>query len=136
MRYVVEGSLEGDGQRLRAIVGLVDAATGGQVWSERYDRPLEDLFAVQDELAQRIANSIGGIAGAIGRAQLEATRAKPADALQAYDLLLLAGEARADWSKEGDLQALELGPAGGRARSSVRPSLRRLSCHIPAAGSE
>ena len=109
VRYVVEGSLEGDGQRLRAIVGLVDAATNGQVWSERYDRPLEDLFAVQDELAQRIANSIGGIAGAIGRAQLEAARAKPADALQAYDLLLLAGEARADWSKEGDLQALEFG---------------------------
>ena len=58
--YVVEGSLEGDGRRLLANVALVDAATGRQVWSERYDRPLEDLFAVQDELALRIATSLGG----------------------------------------------------------------------------
>ena len=58
--YVVEGSLEGDGSGCWPASALVDAATGRQVWSERYDRPLEDLFAVQDELALRIATSLGG----------------------------------------------------------------------------
>ena len=108
VRYMVEGSLEGDGQRLRATVNLVDAATGGQEWSAQYDRPLADLFAVQDELAQRVANSLGSSGGAIKRAQLARARATPTDALQAYDLYLLAGEARQDGSEAGNQKAQEL----------------------------
>ena len=108
VRYVVEGSLQGDGQRLRASVHLVDASNGGQVWSERYDRPLDDLFAVQDELSQRIANSIGGLYGAARQALTEAARRKAPENLEAYDLYLLAIEARRSRDKDGELRAQEL----------------------------
>jgi class 3 adenylate cyclase/TolB-like protein len=108
VRYVVEGSLQGDGERLRAIVNLVDATTGGQLWSERYDRPLDDLFAVQDELGQRIFNAIGGAFGATLRAATEAARRKPTESLQAYDLLLLAREERLRRTEEANTKAIEL----------------------------
>ena len=88
----------------------------------RYDRPLDDLFAVQDELAQRIANSIGGINGATRRALLEKARAKPPQSLQAFDLFLLARAERARDTKEANAravelakQAIELDPGFGRA---------------------
>ena len=87
--YVVDGTLQGDGTRLRAMVQLVDVATGQQLWSERYDRPLDDLFAVHDELTQRIANALtagGDAGGALFRAKGEVTRRKSADSLKAYDL--------------------------------------------------
>ena len=123
VRYVVEGSLEGDGQRLRAAVDLIDIATGEQVWSERYDRPLEEFFAVQDELTEKIAGSAGGLRDATQRASLEEARGKPTRSLQAYELWLQAdrGEAsatprrptrrRSSWSE----QALQLDPQFGRA---------------------
>ena len=44
-------------------MGLVDTTTGAEVWSERYQRPLNDLFAVQEELTARIADSLGRPAG-------------------------------------------------------------------------
>ena len=102
------GSLEGDGQRLRAAVDLVDAATGEQVWSERYDRPLEEFFAVQDELAERIAGSVGGLRDAAQRVSLEEARGKPTRSLQAYELWLQADEERRRNTKEANAKALEL----------------------------
>jgi class 3 adenylate cyclase/TolB-like protein len=104
--YVVDGSLQGDGDRLRATVQLVDAATSTQVWAERYDRPLDDLFAVQEELTQRIASTLTG--GVIARAAADAARRKPTKSLQAYDLLLLAQQERSRWTREGNARALEL----------------------------
>jgi adenylate cyclase len=53
-RYVLEGSLETTPKRLRITAQLIDAVTGGHVWSERYDRPLDDIFAVRDEVTQTI----------------------------------------------------------------------------------
>lgn len=109
VRYVVEGSLQGDGKRLRASVSLVDAAMGKQIWSERYDRPLDDLFALQDDLAERIFNAIGGAFGVTLRAATEAARRKPTENLQAYDLLLLAREEWWRGTKEANTKAIELG---------------------------
>jgi TolB-like protein len=108
VRYVVEGRLEGDGQRLRAAVDLVDVVTGGQVWSERYDRPLEEFSAIQDELAERIAGSAGGLRDAAQRASLEEARGKPTRSLQAYELWLQAVEERRRNEKEANAKALEL----------------------------
>ncbi|MGD9509932.1 MAG: hypothetical protein AB7X49_15410, partial [Geminicoccaceae bacterium] len=87
--YVVDGSLEGDGRRLLANVALVDAASGRQLWSERYDRPLEDLFAVQDELSLQIVTSLSD---RVWRDQLREAQQKPPRNLEAFDLRLLADE--------------------------------------------
>jgi adenylate cyclase len=58
VRYAVEGSVRRAGNRLRVTVQLIDAASGGHVWAERYDRDVSDIFAVQDEIATRVAGVI------------------------------------------------------------------------------
>ena len=56
VKFLVEGSVRKAGQRVRVSVQLVDVSTGGQLWGERYDRDLEDVFEVQDEVTQTIAS--------------------------------------------------------------------------------
>ena len=53
VKYVLEGSIQALGERIRVTAQLIEAASGSQVWSERYDRPVNDLFAVQNEVTQR-----------------------------------------------------------------------------------
>ncbi len=55
VRYAMEGSVRRSGNRLRVTAQLIDAASGGHVWAERYDRDVSDVFAVQDEIATRVA---------------------------------------------------------------------------------
>jgi class 3 adenylate cyclase/TolB-like protein len=65
VRYVLEGDLETDPERVRVAVQLIDAGTGAQVWSERWDRPLGEVFAVRDELVQQIAGTLLGYGGPV-----------------------------------------------------------------------
>ena len=58
MRYLLEGSVQAAGNRLRVTSRLVDAQTGVAVWSEQFDPELEDLFAVQDEIALAVARAM------------------------------------------------------------------------------
>ena len=58
VRYAMEGSVRRAGDRLRVTAQLIDAASGGHVWAERYDRDVSDIFAVQDEIATRVAGVI------------------------------------------------------------------------------
>ena len=58
VRYVMEGSVRRAGNRLRVTAQLIDAASGGHVWAERYDRDVSDIFAVQDEITTRVAGVI------------------------------------------------------------------------------
>jgi TolB-like protein len=58
VRYVLEGSVQRGGQRLRVNVQLVDAETGNHLWAERFDKPVADLFDMQDEIVSRLANSL------------------------------------------------------------------------------
>ena len=107
--YVLDGTLQGDSRQMRATAQVVDAATGAQLWSERFDRPLEDLSAVQDELTQRIASALsGGPNGVVFNATIDAARRRPAESLQPNELLLLSMEQRERWTKDGNAKALEL----------------------------
>ena len=58
VRYVLEGSMQRGGNRLRVNVQLVDAETGNHVWAERFDKPVADLFDMQDEIVSRLANTL------------------------------------------------------------------------------
>lgn len=60
VRFVVEGSVRKAGKRVRVTAQLVDAATGNHIWMERYDRELEDVFAVQDDLCRSIVSTLAG----------------------------------------------------------------------------
>jgi hypothetical protein len=55
---VLEGSVQRGGKRLRVNVQLVDAETGNHLWAERFDKPVADLFDMQDEIASRLANTL------------------------------------------------------------------------------
>ena len=89
VRYVVEGSVRKAGQRVRITAQLIEAATGNHLWAERYDRNLEDLFAVQDEVTERIA---WALVGKVGAAEIVRTRQAKAS-LNSYDAYLRGVEA-------------------------------------------
>ena len=103
--YVLEGSIQRQTGQIRVTVQLVESANGGHVWSERWDRPTEDFFAVQTEVAERVANALGGYNVMLSESRVAAKRKRPAD-LQAYDLYALAYEAAQEGSLEGDERAL------------------------------
>jgi adenylate cyclase len=81
-RYVLEGSVRKAGNRLRVTGQLIEAATGYHLWAERYDRVLDDLFAIQDELTDGI---VGALEGAVGHAETERARLMPPANLDAWD---------------------------------------------------
>ena len=58
VRYVLEGSVQRGGNRMRVNVQLIDAETGSHLWAERFDKPLTDLFDMQDEIVARLANAL------------------------------------------------------------------------------
>jgi TolB-like protein/tetratricopeptide (TPR) repeat protein len=58
VRYVLEGSVQRGGNRLRVNVQLIDAETGKHLWAERFDKPMADLFDMQDEIVSRLANAL------------------------------------------------------------------------------
>jgi TolB-like protein/Tfp pilus assembly protein PilF len=107
VRYVLEGDLETDPDRVRVAVQLVDAGTGAQVWSERWDRPLGDVFAVRDQLVGEIAGTLLGYGGPVMGDTVERARKKPPQNLEAYDYAQLA-RAAYRVSKEGLAEARTL----------------------------
>ena len=76
--FVLEGSIQLQGEQVRLTAQLIDAKTGNHVWSERWDRPADDIFAVQTEIAEQVTNRLGGGAGLIQTAGREAARRKTA----------------------------------------------------------
>jgi adenylate cyclase len=95
VRYVLEGSIRKASNRIRVTGQLIDTLTGGHIWAERYDRVLEDIFAVQEEVTQAI---VAAIAPQIASTeQLKATRRRP-DNLSAYEIALRA------WAHAGEAQ--------------------------------
>jgi len=85
--HVLEGGVRRAGQRLRITAQLIDAASGHNVWAERYDRDLADVFELQDEISRVIAGAVGVRLHEVGAAR--AARVDPAS-LNAYDLALRA----------------------------------------------
>jgi len=83
--FVLGGSLRRAGTRLRINAQLVDTHTDFPVWSERYDREMQDVFELQDEIARKIAEALRIT---LTRQEEEALAAKPTENLQAYDLYL------------------------------------------------
>ncbi len=105
VRYVVEGSVRRSGNRVRVTAQLIDAATGNHVWAERYDRDLEDIFAVQDEVVQSI---VATLAERVSAAEVERTTRRPIADMAVYDLILRAHHHMGIWTIEDYLKARDL----------------------------
>ena len=89
VRYVLEGSIRRAGDRVRISAQLIEATTGAHRWAERYDRKLENVFAVQDEVARTI---VAVLAVHVNKAETERALAKPPATWQAYDHYLRAAD--------------------------------------------
>jgi TolB-like protein len=99
--YVLEGSIQHQDERLRVTAQLVDGRTGAHVWSERWERPAADFFAVQSEIAERVAASLGGglSYAAITASEAQRVKRRAPASLTAYEHYLLAAEAKAQGSE-------------------------------------
>lgn len=119
---ILDGGVQRVGDRVRINVQLIDARSEANLWVEQYDRELTDIFAIQSDVAQRIAAALEATLTADER---ERIRAAPTGNLEAYDLYL---RGRFFWSQRGEgierglayfQQALELDPDYGRAHAGV-----------------
>jgi TolB-like protein/class 3 adenylate cyclase len=91
VRYVLEGSVQRSGKRLRISAQLIDAETGNHLWAERFDKPVIDLFDMQDEIVSRLAKTLD--------AQLMAAEARRAERSQSPDAMDLYFQGKACMNK-------------------------------------
>jgi TolB-like protein/Tfp pilus assembly protein PilF len=106
--YIVSGQLRADDRRVRLTIELADALNGVSLWRDRFERPLEDVFTLQDRLTNSVINVLAGCGGAIATVGRNATRRKPPASLRAYDLYLLGGEQHNTFSRSGNAEAIRL----------------------------
>ena len=114
VRYVVEGSVRKSGNRVRIVAQLIEAETGAHIWADRYEGDLRDIFALQDEITERI---VSAVEVNVQDAEIRRARAKPTESLTAYDLYLRAlpayfGQTEVDYRRTQALlgKAIELDP--------------------------
>ena len=129
VRYVLEGSVRKAGTRVRITAQLVEATTGNQVWAERYDRDLADIFAVQDEITERV---VAAIEPELYAAEQVRTQSKPPDSLDAWECVIRAlsciGQGTRDENTEAETlcrRAIAMAPRHGRAHSLLAWALLR-----------
>ena len=105
VRFVLEGSVRKSGDRVRINVQLIDAAQRAQIWTDRFDDTLEDIFALQDRVALSAA---GRIEPTVLKAEIQRAAARPTENMGSYDLYLRATALTLTYSKDAMLQALDL----------------------------
>ncbi len=122
VRYVLEGSVQRADDSVRVNAQLIDTASGYHVWAEKYDRPMKDIFAVQDDLSARIVRSLQA---AIGRPNAS-PNSSPTSNLEAYDAFLRGRYYlnQFDWVRKDESiplfeRAVELDPGFARAHAAL-----------------
>ena len=123
VRYIVSGAVQRVDKHLRLHVHLTDAETGKQLWSERFDRPLSDLFAIQDELGPKI---VGMLPAKVSQAELQRMAQRHTRNLEAYEYfqrgqaaLLTRQRAGNETAREMFRRAIELDAAFARAYAGL-----------------
>ncbi len=105
VRYVVEGSVRKAANKVRITAQLVDGTTGNHVWADRYDRELDDIFALQDEITETI---VGRIDTELRASEIDRARRKPPASLDAWELYQRGLWHSYKTTKEGNEEARNL----------------------------
>jgi TolB-like protein/DNA-binding SARP family transcriptional activator len=103
VRYVLEGSVRKAGNRIRITGQLVDTSTGVHLWADRFEGALADIFDLQDQVTMSV---VGAIAPKLEQAELERSRHKPTESLDAYDYYLRGMASLRKLTREGNVEAL------------------------------
>jgi len=129
VKYLLEGSVRKVGDRIRITAQLIDTSNGYHLWAERFDRELTDMFAVQDEITERIVSSLSVQLTGDEQQQLAHTATS---SFEAYDLFLQAQISAAHFTEAGYMQAAEtyrraisLDPGFARAYGALAVVLTR-----------
>ena len=104
IRYVADGSVRRSADRIRVTIQLTDAKRGVLLWSERYDRSVDDIFALQDDITRQIVSTL---AIRVTNLEQERATAKPTDNLSAYDYYLRARQSFRQFTRPSNLRAQE-----------------------------
>ncbi len=105
VRYILEGSVRKAGNRVRISAQLIDGKTGGHIWADRYDRELEDIFAIQDEITNCIVDALSSaLALKAPSSEKEIASVDPV----AYDYALRARHLSYQYSRETNREAMRL----------------------------
>jgi TolB-like protein/class 3 adenylate cyclase len=107
VRYVLEGSVQRDSNQIRVTAQLIDVNTDTHLWSERWDRPSKDFFAVQSDIASQLGSRLGE-AGVIDKAQREVAQRSRPNNFSAFELYLLGRSEAVSMTPEGNKKAIEL----------------------------
>ena len=137
VRYVLEGSLQRQDDRIRVSAQLVDTISGEHVWADRFDRSVDNVFAIQSEISDQVTSVLAGYIGAIKKAEIQAAKRKrPAD-LGAFELYLLGLDASYRQSEAGLKEgveyykrALAADPTLSRAYSGLAHNYQLLSLPV------
>ena len=105
INYIATGSIRSSGNRIRISVELTDPVTGSSIWSERYDRTMDDVFEVQDEIVRKV---MVALVGKLETASLERAKRKPTESSTSYEYLLRGRDFHHKFSKDGVFSALEM----------------------------
>ena len=130
VRYVLEGSVQREGDQIRVTAQLIDAASDAHLWSERWDRPSKDFFAVQSDIADQLGNRLGG-GGVIDKAEQEAARRSRPENFTAYELYLAGRSEAFAHDRGGQQERHRTVREGGRGRSQARARLGRTGLRSP-----
>ena len=107
VRYVVEGSVQRVDQSVRVAAQLIDATTGRQIWADHYDRQVDNIFAIRDDITRSIAGTLGSIAGIVTLAEGERVSAMNPNSFTAYDYVMQGWYAYNKFTREDNEAARE-----------------------------
>jgi len=134
VRYVLEGSVRKAGNRVRISGQLIDAATGNHVWAERYDRELANIFAVHDEITERV---VAAIEPQLYAAEHFRSQRKPPESLDAWECVIRALSSVGQGTRVGDMEAeglcrraIAIAPGYGQAHSLLAWALMRRPARL------
>jgi adenylate cyclase len=88
VHYIVAGSIQRSDQHARVTAQLIDSSTGRQLWAESYDRQIESIFAIRDDITRSIAGTLGGLSGKLAKAEVSRVSGKDPNSFTAYDYLM------------------------------------------------
>ena len=108
VRYVVEGSIQRADQNVRVTAQLIDTTTGHQIWADRYDRQVDNIFAIRDDITRSIAGTLGGKAGKLAQAEAARVSGKNPNSFTAYDYVMKGWYAYNKFTREDNAAARDL----------------------------